>query len=92
MCEDYRAAATIDLVHARKDIAEGRKIKCDFRVLWGKRGVIEKSFDALALWREVCDGEVSGEAVDAGHYIPEEVPDLLVRHIKEFFGGEKEKL
>lgn len=88
MCEDYRAAATIDLEHARKDIEDGRKVKCPLRVLWGKKGVIEKSFNALELWREVSDAEVSGESVDSGHYIPEEVPDVLVKHVLEFFGSE----
>jgi haloacetate dehalogenase len=85
MCEDYRAASTIDLEEAKKDIEEGRNIKCAVRVLWGKKGVIERCFDALAEWRAVSDGEVSGEAVDSGHYIAEEVPDLLVKHVKEFF-------
>lgn len=86
MCEDYRAAATIDLVEARKDIKEGRKIKCPVRVLWGEKGVVEKSFDALKEWRSVSEGEVSGEAVDAGHYIAEENPEVLLRHVEEFFG------
>jgi haloacetate dehalogenase len=85
MCEDYRAASTIDLEEAKKDIEEGRNIKCALRVLWGKKGVIERCFDALAEWRAVSDREVSGEAVDGGHFIAEEVPDLLVRHVKEFF-------
>lgn len=85
MCEDYRAAATIDLVEARRDLEEGKKVKCPVRVLWGKNGVVEKKFDALGEWRKVCEGEVSGEAVPSGHYIAEEVPDVLMRHVREFF-------
>lgn len=84
MCEDYRAAATIDLVEARRDLEEGKKVKCPVRVLWGKNGVVEKKFDALGEWRKVCYGEVSGEAVPSGHYIAEEVPDVLMRHVREF--------
>ncbi|KAF6229930.1 hypothetical protein HO133_004267 [Letharia lupina] len=85
MCEDYRAAAGIDLEEAREDVAEGRKIACPLRVLWGKKGVIEAQFDALAEWRKVSEeGVVSGESVDCGHYIPEEAPDAVVRHIREF--------
>ncbi|KAL2067184.1 hypothetical protein VTL71DRAFT_1608 [Oculimacula yallundae] len=85
MCEDYRAAATIDLVEARKDREEGRKIRCPVRVLWGSKGVIERSFDCLKEWRAVSDGEVTGESVPSGHYIAEEVPDVLLKHVKEFF-------
>lgn len=85
MCEDYRAARTVDLVEARADRELGRKIRCPVRVLWGKRGVIESSFDALKEWRDVSDAEVSGESVDSGHYIAEEAPDVLLKHIKEFF-------
>ena len=86
MCEDYRAAATIDLVEARKDREEGRKIKCPVRVLWGNKGVIEKSFDCLAEWRSVSDAEVTGESVPAGHYIAEEIPEVVLKHVREFFG------
>jgi haloacetate dehalogenase len=84
-CADYRAAATVDLEEARQDIAEGRQITCPLRVLWGKKGVVEKCFDALTEWKKVhATGEVSGEAVDSGHFIPEEAPDVVVKHIKEF--------
>lgn len=85
MCEDYRAAATVDLEEAKADLKEGRKIRCPVRVLWGKKGEIERSFDALKEWRAVSEGEVSGEAVESGHYIPEEVPDVLLKHVEEFF-------
>lgn len=85
MCEDYRAAATIDLVEARSDKEQGRKIRCPVRVLWGKKGVVEKSFDCLGEWRNVSEGEVSGEAVESGHYIAEEVPEVLLKHVNEFF-------
>ncbi|KAL1629062.1 hypothetical protein SLS56_005616 [Neofusicoccum ribis] len=84
-CEDYRAAATVDCEEQKRDREAGKKIKCDLRVLWGRKGVIEKFFKALEEWRKVCEGEVSGEAVDSGHYVPEEVPDVVVRNIKEFF-------
>lgn len=84
MCEDYRAAASVDLEEQRKDLEVGKKIKCPLRVLWGKKGVIEAQFDALKEWRKVSDGIVDGETVDSGHYIPEEVPDILIRYIKEY--------
>lgn len=87
MCQDYRAAATLDMEEQRKDIAEGRQIRCPLKVLWGKYGVVEKSFDALAEWRKVTDRDVSvdGRAVESGHYIPEHVPDDVISTIREFF-------
>lgn len=88
MCEDYRAASTSDLDEARNDRELERKIECPVRVLWGKKGVIESSFHALEEWMNVSDlRNVSGEAVDSGHYIAEEVPDVLLKHVHEFFGS-----
>ena len=85
MCEDYRAAASVDLDESREDVEKGRKIKCPLQVLWGKKGVIESQFDALKEWREVAEeGMVHGMSVDSGHYIPEENPDIVLKHIKEF--------
>jgi len=85
MCEDYRAAASIDLEESREDVEKGRKIKCPLRVLWGKRGVIEAQFDALKEWKAVAEeGLVDGECLNCGHYIPEEVPEDLLKNIKEF--------
>jgi haloacetate dehalogenase len=84
MCEDYRAAATIDLAHDRADAA--RRIECPVRVLWGERGVVHRLFTPLADWREKCAADVSGSAMPAGHYIAEEAPALLTEQIESFFG------
>ncbi len=85
MCEDYRAAASLDMEEARKDIAEKKLIKTPLRVLWGKHGVIEKCFNAVEEWRQVSESEVDGSNVDCGHYIPEEAPDVVVKTLREFF-------
>jgi haloacetate dehalogenase len=82
-CEDYRAAATIDIAH---DDADGdRKLACPLLVLWGQNGVIEKCFDALALWRERAS-DVRGHALPGGHYLAEECPDLVADELERFFG------
>ncbi|CAN8096146.1 unnamed protein product [Discula destructiva] len=87
MCQDYRAAATLDLEEQRRDLADGRHIKCPLMVLWGKHGVVEKCFDALAEWRRVTEQgvDVSGHAVESGHYIPEQTPADVVSAIREYF-------
>jgi haloacetate dehalogenase len=74
-CEDYRAAAGIDLDHDRASREAGERVRCDMLALWGARGVIHALFDPLPLWRAQCAGEVSGLVLPAGHYIPEELPE-----------------
>ncbi|MCR6474914.1 alpha/beta hydrolase [Variovorax sp. ZS18.2.2] len=86
ICEDYRASATIDLVHDRADIAAGRKLAQPLRVLWGEHGAVGKCFDVLALWR-ACAGDVSGRALPCGHYVPEEAPGELLAEALAFFSS-----
>jgi len=80
-CEDYRAAATIDLVHDRKDLR--KKIRMPVLALWGKQAVIEALFDCLADWREVAT-DVRGRALQCGHFIPEEKPKELLAELRRF--------
>jgi len=81
-CEDYRAAESIDLAHDAADAAS--KLACPVLALWGKHGVVEQQFDCLAEWRAVA-GEVRGQALDCGHYLPEEQPDEVARQLESFF-------
>jgi haloacetate dehalogenase len=87
LCEDYRAAASIDLEHDRVSRDAGHKVQCPLHVLWGERGIIERCFDALTEWRKVAVN-VSGQSLDCGHYIPEEAPQELLAHINAFFQPE----
>ncbi|HYD55860.1 MAG TPA: alpha/beta hydrolase [Burkholderiales bacterium] len=80
-CEDYRAAATIDLVHDRKDLK--KKIRMPVLALWGRQGVIAALFDCLADWREVAE-DVRGRALQCGHFIPEEKPRELLAELRRF--------
>jgi haloacetate dehalogenase len=70
-CEDYRAAASIDLAHDEADL--DNKIQCPVLAIWGKRGLMERHFDVLATWRERVAGPVSGRALDCGHFLAEEL-------------------
>jgi haloacetate dehalogenase len=78
MCEDYRAAATIDLDHDRASRAEGSKVRCPVLVLWGEKGKIGEWYDPLAIWRDYADGPVAGGPVPSGHYLAEEAPEAVV--------------
>ncbi len=84
MCEDYRAAATIDLEHDELDLSH--KIACPLLALWGARGTIARCFpNALDLWRDRCAGPVEGEAFPGGHYLAEELPDEVLARFRAFF-------
>lgn len=85
MCEDYRAAAGIDLEHDRQSRADGTKIACPLMVLWGSRGKMGVWYRPLELWRQYCANEVSGGAVEAGHYVAEEAPGEVLDWFEGFF-------
>jgi haloacetate dehalogenase len=85
-CEDYRAAATIDLEHDRADREAGRRLSCPLLALWGAHGVVERCFRPLEDWGRVAT-DVRGRALPAGHYLPEEVPDLVAQEFESFFGA-----
>lgn len=83
ICEDYRASAGIDLEHDRADIAANRHLTLPLLVLWGAEGTVGRCFDPLKEWRQVA-GDVRGQALPSGHYIAEEVPELLLAEALPF--------
>ena len=80
-CEDYRASAGIDLEHDRADA--GTKLAMPVLAIWGTRGVVGRMFDCAADWREVAH-DVSGVALDSGHFVPEENPQGVIDAITPF--------
>jgi len=80
-CEDYRAAASIDLEQDAADLS--RKISCPLLVLWAEQGAMQPLFDVLDTWRERALN-VRGKAIPGGHYLPEETPDVVLKEIITF--------
>jgi haloacetate dehalogenase len=80
-CEDYRAAASIDLVHDKAD--REIKIKCPLLVLWAKDGFIGKHYSVLEVWKQWADS-VEGVPMNCGHFIPEEAPQETYQIIYEW--------
>ena len=85
VCEDYRAAAGIDLDLDRADDKAGHRIQAPLLALWGAKGTVGHLWDVLATWRAKADGPVVGEALPCGHLIPEEQPELVISHFRQFF-------
>ncbi|CAB4935724.1 MAG: alpha/beta fold hydrolase [Actinobacteria bacterium] len=84
MLEDYRAGASVDLEHDEADAAAGRRVTCPLLVLWGSKGVVGTGpDDVLAVWRERAD-DVTGQAVDAGHFLVDERPAETVAALRAF--------
>jgi len=83
-CEDYRAAATVDLAHDEADL--GRRIGCPLLALWGEKGFIAQKYDVLEVWRERAE-DVRGRALPSGHFLPEEAPEETYAELRAFFGG-----
>jgi haloacetate dehalogenase len=83
LCEDYRASAGIDLEHDRADVQAGRKLSVPLLALWGAEGTVGRCFDPLQEWRRVA-ADVHGKALPCGHYIAEEVPQVLLEEVLAF--------
>tara|TARA_B100000963_G_scaffold352589_1_gene365991 strand:- start:256 stop:1140 length:885 start_codon:yes stop_codon:yes gene_type:complete len=82
-CEDYRAAATIDLEHDKKD--RKKKLNIPIQVLWGKKGVVGKQFNPIKIWQKYTNKKVYGVEINSEHFIPEESPKQTVKYLKLFF-------
>ena len=80
-CEDYRAAAGIDLVHDWKDLKA--RITTPVLALWAKQSPVGTMFNCLTDWREVAR-DVRGRALDCGHFLPEERPAEVLRELRHF--------
>jgi haloacetate dehalogenase len=81
MCEDYRAAASIDLMHDKADL--DKKIRCPVNVLWAEGGAMGRLYDVLAIWRERARNVV-GKGMPGGHNMQEGAPTELLAELQRF--------
>ena len=84
VCEDYRAAVSIDLVHDRDDADAGRKIGMPMLVLWGEKSHVNRSYKPIDAWKERAT-DVHGKMLPCGHYPAEQVPDETCAELSAFF-------
>ncbi|MFG1991890.1 alpha/beta fold hydrolase [Actinoplanes sp. NPDC048988] len=83
ICEDYRAGATTDRAADDEDRANGRRIACPVQVLWSAGGPVGTWYDPLEVWRGWA-GDVTGEGLAGGHFLPEENPAAVLEKLRRF--------
>jgi haloacetate dehalogenase len=87
ICEEYRAAASIDRDHDEADQRVGRRIARPMLVLWSAKGPLNSWYDKeggpVGLWKTFAD-QIEGEAVDGGHFFPEELPQQTAEALADF--------
>ena len=92
ICEEYRAAATIDRKHDKVDRADQRRIACPLLALWSAQGAVDTWYAGesgpIAIWRQWSE-DVQGQALNAGHFFPEEAPEQTADALERFFGNAK---
>ena len=90
ICEEYRAAATLDIEHDKADQKEGRRIKCPMLHLWASGGPLDTFYEqnggALGIWKKWADN-VQGRAVKGGHFFPEENPTDTTELLTKFLSA-----
>lgn len=83
MCEDYRAAAGIDIEHDEADIAAGKKIECPVNVLWGDNAAMGRQYDVLDIWRREGT-RIEGKAMPGGHSFQVDSPEATATELRRF--------
>jgi haloacetate dehalogenase len=84
ICEDYRAAASIDLAHDKADL--DKKIQCPLLVLWSEKGPFHRMYNVLQTWRDRAV-QAQGKSMPTGHFLPEQMPAELTQELQNFLRG-----
>jgi haloacetate dehalogenase len=90
ICEEYRAAASIDVEHDRADKEASRRIECPMLHLWAEGGPLDifyaKDGGSLGIWRQWAP-RAHGQAMKGGHFFPEENPNDTADLVKQFLSA-----
>jgi haloacetate dehalogenase len=84
-CEDFRAAAEIDLDMDEADEKARHKIEAPVLALWGAKGAVGKLWNVLEVWSQHATAPAQGRALDGGHYLAEEQPEAVLQEFLRFF-------
>jgi haloacetate dehalogenase len=91
ICEEYRAAATLDFARDVEDRKAGRRIGCPVLALWGEGGPLDDWYNdaggPLGIWKEWAP-QVSGRPIHGGHFFPEQNASETIEELRAFLGAE----
>jgi haloacetate dehalogenase len=85
VCEDYRAAVTVDMAMDTADFEAGRKVNCPTAVYWGEKSHTEKYYNPRTAWPQYSSNIVRIRSLPCGHYPAEQVPDEVYSELSAFF-------
>lgn len=90
ICQEYRAAATVDREQDDADLAAGRQMVCPTLALWSAAGGLNSWYadegGPLAIWQRYA-AHVEGGPVPGGHFFPEEHPTDLAARLTAFLSA-----
>lgn len=90
ICEEYRAAATIDAARDTEDRRAGRRILCPALALWSEGSALDRWYEdaggPLGIWRDWA-ADVRGRAISGGHFFPEQNPAETIAELRSFFSA-----
>jgi haloacetate dehalogenase len=88
ICEEYRAAATIDVTLDEEDQRAGRRIGCPVLALWSAGSALDQwypeSDGPLGIWRAWAVN-ATGRVIAGGHFFPEQNPRETIAELRSFF-------
>jgi haloacetate dehalogenase len=85
VCEDYRAAISVDFEMDRADLEAGRRLECPLLVLWGEKSHVERSFEPLHAWSHYASTIAGARKLPCGHYPAEQAPAETCNELLDFF-------
>lgn len=87
ICQEYRAAASVDRQCDMADLELGRKIECQLLALWSETGGLANWYsDAggpMGIWKRWAS-RAEGRPVKGGHFFPEEYPAQTADALTQF--------
>ncbi|MGH6761033.1 MAG: alpha/beta fold hydrolase [Phyllobacterium sp.] len=86
MCEDYRAAASVDEAYDLQDRVDGRRIECPVLALWPEGRTFGGGRVPIDIWKDWA-ADVTGKPLKGGHLLPERAAESVLSELRTFLGA-----